>query len=67
MFNNFFPIVNTCLSCEDTAGQEEGQRRAIDNRWAAAATGIENGVVTAGVVQTVYADRGASHHYAVAG
>jgi len=30
-------------------------------------TGIENGVVIPGVVQTVHTDRGASHHYAVAG
>jgi len=42
-------------------------KSAIGNRRAAAATGIENDVVTAGVVQTVHADRGALHHYAVAG
>jgi len=42
-------------------------RHAIGNRRAAAATDIENSVVIAGVVQTLYADWGASHHYAVAG
>jgi len=37
----------------------------MSNCWAAAATDIENGVVIAGVVQTVHTDRSASYHYAV--
>ena len=36
--------------------RQKGPRRAIGNRRAAAATDIENSVVIAGVVQTLYAD-----------
>jgi len=36
--------------------RQKGPRRAIGNRRAAAATDIENSVIIAGVVQTLYAD-----------